>query len=406
LTLNPKIKILPTLKERKDVINRATTKERIPKGSSKAKTSSAAAGELYIELGDQNFAAVFFFTSGDYDLNEFGESLSIFYPNVPLIGCTTAGIIGKEGYDTNSVCAFGFPKSHFSIDSDVIKDVAALDISVWAQVAKDMLIRFEQTVGSPLSGQTFGLVLIDGLSLAEESVLSAIYPELGAIPLFGGSTGDDLRFEETQIYYKGQILNNAAVLILVQTICPFHVFRTEHFVETDRKMVITGADPASRLVQEINASPATEEYARLVGVKPDDLNPSVFAAHPVMVRVGGAYYVRSIQKPEGEDGLKFFCAIDEGLVLTLAKGEDIVTNLQKTLHQIEDEVGTPELIIGCDCIFRKLELEQSPDKFDQVSRILVDHKVFGFSTYGEQFAGMHVNQTFTGVAIGWEGEHD
>jgi len=26
--------------------------------------------------------------------------------------------------------------------------------------------------------------------------------------------------------------------------------------------------------------------------------------------------------------------------------------------------------------------------------------VIGFNTYGEQFNGMHINQTFTGVAIG------
>lgn len=120
-----------------------------------------------------------------------------------------------------------------------------------------------------------------------------------------------------------------------------------------------------------------------------------------MVRVAGSYYVRSIQRPEGEDGLRFFCAIDEGLVLTLAKGQDIVTNLENTFDDIENIIGKPELIIGCDCIFRKLELEQSPQKKAQVSKLLIDHNVYGFNTYGEQFAGMHVNQTFTGVAIGW-----
>lgn len=388
------------------VINQAKKKEKIPKGNSRAKMAKEAAGELFIGLGDPTFAAVFFFASGEYEIDELGKALNIFYPDIPLFGCTTAGVIGNEGYATDGVCAFGLPKSHFSVDAQIIEDVSSLDISVWGEATKALLNRFEGTVDTALSGHTFGLVLIDGLSLAEESVLSAIYPELGDIPLFGASTGDDLKFEETQIYSNGQTLINGAVLILVHTQCPFHVFRTEHFVETDRKMVITEADPASRIVHEINASPATDEYARLIGVKPEELNPSLFAAHPVMVRVGGSYYVRSIQKPAGEDGLKFFCAIDEGLVLTLAKGEDIVTNLQKTLYQIEEKVGVPELIIGCDCIFRKLELEQSPQKFDQVSNILAKHKVYGFNTYGEQFAGMHVNQTFTGVAIGWESNDD
>lgn len=380
--------------------------EKIPKGDSQARTADEAAGELYIDLGNPKFSAIFFFVSGDYDLDELGKALSVFYPNVQLFGCMTAGVIGGAGYRTDGVCAFGLPQSHFKVDAEVFSNVSALDISVWAEATNKLINRLESKVDGALAGQTFGLVLIDGLSLSEESVLSAIYPELRDIPLFGGSSGDDLKFEETKIYCNGETLSDSAILILVHTKCRFHVFRTEHFAVTNRKMVITEADAASRIVYEINASPATEEYARLIGVKPDELSSALFAAHPLMVRVGGDYYVRSIQKPEGEDGLKFFCAIDEGLVLTLAKGEDMVTNLQKTLYQIEEEVGEPELIIGCDCIFRKLELEESPDKFDRVSQILAKHKVYGFSTYGEQFAGMHVNQTLTGVAIGWENPDD
>jgi hypothetical protein len=31
---------------------------------------------------------------------------------------------------------------------------------------------------------------------------------------------------------------------------------------------------------------------------------------------------------------------------------------------------------------------------------MAQNRVFGFSTYGEQYNGLHLNQTFTGVAIG------
>lgn len=383
-------------------------KNKIPKGNSKAKVASQAAGELFIELGNEKFAAVFFFTSGGYDIAELGRNLSTFYPNTKIFGCTSAGVIGDKGYVENGISAFGLPDRHFYVDGEIIANISTIDISEWTASTKSLVNRFSQGVNGQTADKSFGLVLIDGLSLAEETILSAIYPELGDIPLFGGSAGDDLKFKETLIYHNGQAFSDSAAIILVHTECPFKVFRTEHFVETDRKMVITQADPASRIVHEINASPATEEYARLVGVKPEELNSTLFAEHPVMVRVGGAYYVRSIQRPEGEDGLglRFFCAIDEGLVLTLAKGNDLVTNLDETLNAVEDEIGEPELIIGCDCIFRKLELEQSPEKKNQVSQMLIDHNVYGFNTYGEQFAGMHVNQTFTGVAIGWRSTDD
>ena len=34
-----------------------------------------------------------------------------------------------------------------------------------------------------------------------------------------------------------------------------------------------------------------------------------------------------------------------------------------------------------------------------ISALLRQHRVIGFSTYGEQLNGMHVNQTMTGVAL-------
>ncbi|MFL5280538.1 MAG: hypothetical protein ACJ8AW_05980, partial [Rhodopila sp.] len=34
---------------------------------------------------------------------------------------------------------------------------------------------------------------------------------------------------------------------------PFHVFKRQHFFATDTRMVVTGADPARRVVTEINA---------------------------------------------------------------------------------------------------------------------------------------------------------
>lgn len=57
------------------------------------------------------------------------------------------------------------------------------------------------------------------------------------------------------------------------------------------------------------------------------------------------------------------------------------------------------LVYDCDCILRNLEFQRK-DLRDFVAGILEENHVVGFSTYGEQFHGMHVNQTLTGVAIG------
>jgi hypothetical protein len=119
----------------------------------------------------------------------------------------------------------------------------------------------------------------------------------------------------------------------------------------------------------------------------------------VVVRVGGQYFVRSIARMNDDDSLTFFCAIDEGIVLTIAQGVDMVENLRQAFDQVHAAMGVPQLVLGCDCVLRRLETERAGTK-DQIGQIFTDNNVIGFATYGEQFNAMHVNQTFTGLAIG------
>jgi hypothetical protein len=201
------------------------------------------------------------------------------------------------------------------------------------------------------------------------------------------------------VYHHGAFHTDCALFTLVHTKLPFRVFKTEHFLASDQKMVITGADPARRLVTEINGEPAGREYARLVGLEVDKLTPFIFATYPVVVSVGNAIYVRSIQKVNEDESLTFFCAIDEGIVLTVAQGVDMVRNLEEAFASVRKEIGPPVLVLGCDCVLRYLETCQRGIR-ERIGEIFVANNVIGFATYGEQYNAMHVNQTFTGVAIG------
>jgi hypothetical protein len=118
-----------------------------------------------------------------------------------------------------------------------------------------------------------------------------------------------------------------------------------------------------------------------------------------VVRVGGHLYVRSIQQVNDDESLTFFCAIERGIVLTVARGNDMVDNLARAFERVRGEIGPPALILGCDCVLRYLEVQQTGIRA-AIGALMSANNVVGFATYGEQFNGMHVNQTFTGVAIG------
>ena len=252
---------------------------------------------------------------------------------------------------------------------------------------------------APIKGNTFALTLLDGLSSLEERVLEVLNAALGSIPNFGGSAGDDKHLTDTHVYFGGRFYTHAAAIVLVNTHCDFEVFTTHHMVNGNNKLVVTKADCEQRRVYEFNAEPAAAAYAEAVGVPVDELDNLTFALEPIGVKIGQDYYVRSIQQVHPDKSLRFYCAIENGIVLTGMQPIDMLTNLKREFDRTSKIVGEPQIIIGCDCFLNRVEMEHLGLK-DKASEFLKEHKVIGFNTYGEQIRGMHVNQTFTGVSIG------
>ena len=354
-----------------------------------------AASRLRRALGDGPFSRVVLFVSPEADLTRFCDEFSQHFAPDLVIGCTTAGEISRNGYTEGEIVAVAFPASHFSTECLLVPDLT----QIGAQDLIGQLIRARTALqqARPRWEHEFAFMMVDGLSTLEDDLAAAVAPGLGPVPLFGGSAADGVRFERTHVLWQGQILSNAAIVMLVRTICRVKVFNLDHLVPTDRRMVVTQADPARRIVRQINAEPAAWEYARLLGKDPAQLTTFTFAAHPVVVRVGGRHHVRAIQRMDANGDLVFFSAIDEGLVLTLAEPQNMVDHLDRELNGLSDH-GPPAAILACDCILRRMEaLEKQMS--GTISTVLRNHKVVGFSTYGEQWNSMHVNQTMTGVAI-------
>ncbi len=371
----------------------------IRKGTSQQRDPELAADELFAALDQPAAKLVVFYCAADYDLPALASAIRARFGATNVIGCTTAGEITPAGYLAGSLTGFSLAAPTL----DVATQVIALDpfdsLAAGSQVTQLLAQLGPRDELPPSATDTFAFLLIDGLAMQEELVVSCVHQHLQGIEMVGGSAADDARFGATHIYHDGAFHQNVAVLTLVRSDLPFMAFRTQHFTHSSTRMVVTKADPARRVVSEINGRPAGREFARLVGLNITELTPLIFATHPVVVRVGGQYFVRSIAKVNPDESLTFFCAIDEGIVLTIARGVDMVANLQEAFDKVHATLGAPLLVLGCDCILRRMESEREGIK-DKVGQIFAANNVIGFATYGEQFNSMHVNQTFTGIAIG------
>jgi hypothetical protein len=360
-----------------------------------AVTEPDALSLLASSLGDDPLALVILFTSPFDGARRLPALAAQIFGDVPVVGCTTAGEISPEGYAEGEIIAIGLPQEHFIVDQVLIPDLNDLDDN--ELVGRVIRSRLRLADLKPDWTGDFAFLLVDGLSIREDVLASVLASGLGAVPMFGGSAGDGTQFRETLVFHGGQALANAAVLTVVRSACPVRVFSLEHLVPTDQRMVVTSADPARRIVREINAEPAAQEYARILGKDPQQLTTFTFAAHPVVVRIGGRHHVRAIQRMAPNGDLIFFSAIDAGLVLTLAEPVDMVRHLEHELQKLAEN-GAPDAIIACDCILRRIEAMEK-QSFGMISDLLRKHRVVGFSTYGEQLGALHVNQTMTGVAI-------
>jgi hypothetical protein len=320
------------------------------------------------------------------------------FGDTTLVGCTTAGELGPDGLSYHGLSGVSFSSDHFMAAAGLFEHLQHFDLNSARQFARAL---DDQLAGkaNPRLINEFAWLMIDGLSVREELVAWAFQGALNPTPLAGGSAGDDLALKKTHVYFRGRFHSDAALLTLVKTDYAIKPFMSQHFVPSERRMVVTEADPDQRLVREIDGLPAADIYAHLVGVKPEDLNHDRFALAPVVVTIGGDHYVRSISHALADGSLKFYCAIDEGMVLRLAHGVNLVERLQQLFSSFREALPEPLIVLACDCILRRVEMKKN-QQIDMVANLIRENHVVGFNSYGEQYRGVHINQTFTGIAIG------
>ena len=369
-------------------------------GSSHSEDPRTAMEEIMRQIGDDPLAGLLIFCSHRYDREALARAINLNSEGLPVIGCTSSGELTEAGYDQDSLTCIGFPRSAFHFVSHCFDDVENFDpvsareaIRALAAIAD----RDSRQLGEKINH--VALFLVDGLSHREELLTMTIQDALGDIPLIGGSSGDGLAFRETAIFDGGRFHQRAGVVAILSSARPMHVFKSQHYQPGASKMVVTGAISQDRIVTEINAEPAAAEYLRLAGHAGEALGVEFYAAHPPMVRAGGEYHVRSIQSANPDGSLSFYCAIDEGIVLTIGEPLDRIACMEKLFAKIRDQIGSVDRILAFDCVLNRIDAEQRQISRD-VSKLYSEHRVVGFNTYGEQYHALHVNQTFSGLAIG------
>ena len=201
------------------------------------------------------------------------------------------------------------------------------------------------------------------------------------------------------MFADGRFRTNAAVLTLFRTSLPCMIFKTDHFENSDTRFVVTRAEPEHRRLLEIDGVSPADFYLEHTGITREEFSPVHASRNPLLLPVGSDHYARGVLNTEPDGSLEMFCAIEEGIVMRLGCCLDIVAESERQWRTLEAAVPNHKVTLGFDCFYRRLEILDR-DLLVPMRRIVDGMKLFGFNTFGEQFNGLHVNQTLTGVALG------
>jgi len=344
---------------------------------------------------------LFVFHSTNQDPHAVAASLSERFPNTTIVGCTTAGEWLAGEHKNGELVLLGITTPDIRWGINTLENLDSCPVENVKKVCSELLQTLDIESQNLNAGKHFCLCFFDGMSNQEESIIATMATELGDIPLLGGSAGDDLKFEGTYVIANGAAYQNAAVFILAESEIPFRAIKHQHFTLGDMDVVITKANVEKRLVYHLDGIPAAQRYAQLLSLQVEELTTQIFSDHPLMYPYGSECYVRAIRQVCEDDSLEFGCAIEEGMVLNLCEHQNMLLEYDKFMTELKQSMGKIRTLFVYNCIYRALEGKEGDINqcLAEKTGPIADH-IIGFDTYGEQWQGLHVNQSLVALALG------
>lgn len=323
---------------------------------------------------------ILYFHSPCFDADVVGAMLSITYPDIPSLGCSTAGEIA-----TGMMLDGGLVVAGFEADEISRAEVVAIEGGDVESAFESLTGRYDHVDFST----HVGLILMDGLSGKEEILMESL-GDCTDLTFVGGSAGDGLKFVKTSVAANGRVGAGFGAMALLYVPAGFDLIKTQSFRTTGVTLTPTRVDYQERAVLEFNGKPAAQAYAEAIGAASVDDAANSFMTNPLGLMAEDEPFVRSPQAIDG-DKVNFYCSVHEGVELELLQGQDIVADTEEALALFQYRS-----LIVFNCILRTLDLKNQ-GKTEAFGN-LFKKPTIGLSTYGEAYLG-HLNQTATILAL-------
>jgi hypothetical protein len=367
-----------------------------------------AARDALAQLGDGRPELIFAYASVRYDLPAVVSAINEATDGAPLVGASASGQI-HDGELTGpepsvSVLALSGAGYRFGVG---YADAAAADP---IKAGRD-LARSARAAAGPQRSPHEALVLMsDGLMPGQQELLNGVYRVTGfAVPVVGGTAGDDRQLNKTFVFCGDRVLTDAAVAVWIGSEKPMHVVSGHGWAPTGLPMVVTSVDGTH--VREIAGRPALEVYQENFRYENPELEmkderaSGYHSAHAFgVIQPDGSVLIRAAFV-DAEGDLRTFTPLPPfaAVQVVSSRADDLLDVGADTISAAVSE-NDLDVVLVFSCVARYDILgdrsHEEPRRLQDAAR---GARTFGFYTYGEfarttSVAGYH-NATVAALAL-------
>ena len=362
-----------------------------------------AAHKAVDQLGSSDAGIGFCFASSRFDHTQLIRGIKSVLPNVPLVGCTTAGEITSDGPDKKSVTVLLIQSDSLHTAIGLGKNISKDSRKAGQEVAHETLVKTRQG----LPRHAF-MMLSDGLNGNGVEIIRGVQEVLGtSFPIVGGSSADDFSFNSTFQYFDENIYQDSVCGILFSGDISVGIGARHGWYPLGKPRIVTEA--AHNIIKKLDGKPAARIYEDYFGKRVADLSNEPMARMSVMYPLGMSIpeeeecIIRNAMRVD-EDGA-LICAgeVPKGSEIRVMMGSK-ETALKAAKKASEIALGAlrrrkASLVFVFDSVSReRLFGRKSKEEIEIVKKTFGDDTpIVGFYTYGEQAplgATINLGQTF------------
>jgi hypothetical protein len=330
------------------------------------------------------------FSSVRYANEQLLKGIHSITGQTPLVGCTDAGGITKDGPNRRAVTVMLLQSDEVEFVTGIGRGLGDNAMAAGRHLAQDLLRNSKST--KPMQ---VAMMFPDGLRGNGADVVRGMQEGIGAeLPIVGGAAGDDFLFKTTYQFYNDQVLTDAVPGVLFRGTMKIGVGVRHGWKPLGIPRVITKSK--DNIVYEIDGQPAVTLYQEYFGKSAEDLKKEPLAQMAITYPMG--MYVPDqeeylIRDPitVNEDG-SIVCAAEmkEGSQVRLMMGStnSAISAAQSAAEQAVKGLGgaVPKGAVIFNCIARdKMLGNRAPEEIKTISDALGKQvPIAGFYTYGEQ----------------------